>query len=329
MQYYISKSNFIRITSKYDIEVDKLNDVIYKKAIYFLSKVEINRILSIKQFLINSEDELIQFTGNGFIKDSYNYIHEESHHAKFHKDCKCKGLRSIYKDLEIPVEIKYKAGSDVLNYERIQEFRSWFKQKDISELYYHDQKRFIEKLQIKFQLSNPPRPVELGNGEFQRVANYSEKELENKIDELVKQASSFYNQSEMNRDILVRNNFSKKTYYVTSSKYKKEMLCIDDTTYTNEEIRTVISEFYTKIKKPLIDYLIDYWIIKLNPTLNFNENILEQLQFEACKVCCYSNSDIFFEIDICDKDDEWEIASQYVNNQKILSTTVISDDLPF
>jgi hypothetical protein len=329
MQYYISKSNFVRITTKYDIQVNKLNDAIYKKAIYFLSKVEINRILSIKQFLENSKNELFKFTGNGFIQDSYNYIHEESHHAKYHKDCQCKGLKSIYKDLEIPVEIKYKLGSEEMDYSRINEFRSWFKQKEISELYYHDQNKFIDKLQIKFQLSNPPRPVELGNGEIKRVANYSEQEIESKIDDLIKNASSFYNQSEKYRDILVKHNFSKKTYFITSSKYRKEKIFIDGTGYTNEEIRKIIAEFYTKIKKPIIDYLIDYWIIKLNPTLNFNENILEQLQFESCKLCCHSKSDSFFEIDIFDKDDEWEIASQYANNQTKFNTIVINDDLPF
>ena len=329
MQYYISKSNFVRITTKYDIQVDTLNDAIYKRAIYFLSKVEINRILSIKQFLVNSKNELFKFTGNGFIQDSYNYIHEESHHAKYHKDCQCKGLKSIYKDLEIPVEIKYILGSEEIDYSRINEFRAWFKQKEISELYYRDQNKFIDKLQIKFQLSNPPRPVELGNGEIKRVANYSEQEIENKIDDLIKKASSFYNQSEQNRDILVRNNFSKKTYYITSSKYRKEELYIDGSMYTNEEIRKVIAQFYTKIKKPIIDYLIDYWIIKLNPTLNFNENILEQLQFESCKLCSHSKSGALNEVEICDLDNEWEIGSQYIENEITINKIFITDNLPF
>jgi hypothetical protein len=171
--------------------------------------------------------------------------------------------------------------------------------------------------------------VELGNGEIKRVANYSEQEIENKIDDLIKNASSFYNQSEKYRDILVKHNFSKKTYFLTSSKYRKEKIFIDGTAYTNEEIRKIIAEFYSKIKKPIIDYLIDYWIIKLNPTLNFNENILEQLQFESCKLCSHSNSSALHEVEICDIDNEWEIASQYIENEITINKILITDNLPF
>jgi hypothetical protein len=329
MQYFISKSNFIRITSRYNIQIDLSNDVVYKKAIYFFSKVEINRILSIKQFLINSEDELIKFTGTGFIQDSYNYIHEESHHAKYHKDCQCKGLRSIYKDLEIPVEIKYKAGSEQLDYYRIQEFRTWFKQREITDLYYKDIKRFIERLQLKFKLVNPPKPVEIGNGDVQKISNYSEQELEKKIDELINKASIFYSQSEMNREILVKNNFSRRTYYLTSKKYRDEALCISGTSYSNEDIRNVLTEFYTKIKKPLIDLLIDYWIVKLNPNLNFNENILEQLDFVACKLCSHNRSVHLDDIDVLDIDESWEMASEYVNRRQVLKLEETMHDLPF
>jgi hypothetical protein len=329
MQYFISRSNFIRITSKYNIQIDDLNDVVYKKAIYFLSRVEINRILSIKQFLINSEDGMVKFTGSGFIEDTYNYIHEESHHAKYHKDCQCKGLRSIFKDLVIPVEIKYKEGSEELDYLRIQQFRNWFKQKEITDLYYSDVKRFIEKLQVKFQLVNPPKPVELGNSDIQKISNYSEEELEKKIDELICKASNFYNQSEMNREILVKNNFSKKTYYVTSKKYKDQNLSIEGKNYSNEEIRDVLTEFYRMIKKPIIDLLIDYWIIKLNPSLNFNENILEQLDFESCKLCSHSPNNQLHEIDILDFDEEWEMASHFDDRQQVVSIVSVTDDLPF
>ncbi len=83
MQYFISKSNFLRITRKYDIKIDELNNEIYNKPIYFLSQVERNNILSIKQFLINSDDKFVKFKGSGYIEDSYSYVHEISHHAKY------------------------------------------------------------------------------------------------------------------------------------------------------------------------------------------------------------------------------------------------------
>jgi hypothetical protein len=329
MQYFISKSNFLRITRKYDIKIDELNNEIYNKPIYFLSQVERNNILSIKQFLINSDDKFVKFKGSGYIEDSYSYVHEISHHAKYHTDCNCKGLKAIYKDLEIPVEIKYKQGNGELDFTRIWEFRNWFKQPEITNLYHNNINRFIERLQLRFNLINPPKPIEIANSDVQKVSNYSEQEIEIRIDELIKKASGLYNKSEMYRDVLVKNNFSKKTYYVTSKKYKTENLYIPGKEYSNDEIRMVIAEFYNNIKKPIIDFLIDYWIIKLNPSLNFKENILEQLEFKACKICSANVIEPIIEVDIDDFDEIWERASETAKSQELHAVDSRIADLPF
>lgn len=329
MQYFITKSNFMRITREFKVELENLNDAVYKNAIYFFSDIERNRILSVKQFLIHSKDQLVIFSGSGYIPDTFNYVYEQSRHAKYHKNSKCDKLNSSYSDIEIPVEIKFKAGTGELDSERIEQFRTWFKQPEISNLYYTNQKRFIEKLQIKFQLVNPPKPIEIDNGGIKKVSNFSEKELEDKIDELIKLTSSLYVKNDMNREILVNNNFSKRTYYVTSKKYKDVNLYVYGKNYSNEEIRSVLTEFYIKIKKPIIDLLIDYWIIKLNPNLDFNQNILEQMDFEPCKVCGHSRCNYIPEIDILDKDDEWELASEYNNSQQMIANEIITDNLPF
>ena len=329
MQYYITKSNFMRITREFTIEFDQLNNPLYKKVISFLSDVEKNKILSVKQFLIHSKDELIQFKGSGFVPDRYNYVFEKARHAKYHKSIECSSLNSSYNDIEIPVEIKYEAVTGKLDIQRIEQFRAWFKQSDISSLYYNNQKEFIKKLELKFRIRNLPRPIELENGGIKKVSNFSEKELENKIDELIELASSLYAHSDMNREILVKNNFSKRTYYVTSKKYKDVSLYIYGKNYSNDEIRSVLIEFYTKVKKPIIDLLIDYWIIKLNPNLDFNQNILEQMEFEPCKLCGHSRCNYIPQLDILDKDDEWELASVYSKSQQKITNELVSDDLPF
>lgn len=329
MQYYITKSNFMRITREFKVELKNTNEVVYKNMISFFSDFERNRILSVKQFLIHAKDELIQFQGSGFIPDSYNYVFEKARHAKYHKNIECTYLNSGYNDIEIPVEIKYKAGTGELDIERIEQFRTWFKQPEISNLYHTNQKRFIEKLQIKFQLVNPPKPIEIDNGGIKKVSNFSENELENKIDALIELAKSLYAKSDMHKEILVKNNFSKRTYYVTSKKYKDVNLYIYGKSYSNDDIRSVLTEFYTKIKKPIIDLLIDYWIIKLNPDLDFNQNILDQMEFEPCKLCGHSRSNYIPELDILDIYDEWEVASKYSYSQQKLANEIITDNLPF
>jgi len=319
----------MRITREFKFELENLNDTVYKTAVYFFSDIEKNNILSVKQFLIHSKDELIQFQGSGFIPDRYNYVYEKARHAKYHKNIACTSLNSSYNDIEIPVEIKYKVGTGDLDIDRIEQFRAWFKQPEIANLYHSNQKQFIEKLQIKFQLVNPPKPIEIENGGIKKVSNFTEKELENKIDELIKLVGSLYAQSDMHSEILVKNNFSKRTYYVTSKKYKDVNLYINGKNYSNEEIRAVLTEFYTKIKKPIIDLLIDYWIIKLNPNLDFNQNILEQMEFEPCKLCGHSRCNYIPQLDILDNDDEWELASEYSNSQQKIVNDITNDDLPF
>ena len=285
MNYFITKANFIRMSSTYKIEEKSENLPIYRRQIKFFSKIEENQIMSVKQFLIHCKDDLVTFTRSGFIKDTYSFVKEQAHHAKYHVDENCSCLSSVYRDLEIPVEIKYKNGSDQLDIEAIENFRAWFKSGDIEELYYNNQIQFIYKMQLKFNLTNPPKPVELNGSGIQRISNFSEKDLEEKIDDLIRKASEFYNKSQKNRDILVNANFSKMTYYVTSKKYYNIKIDRNNTIYSDSEIRELLVEFYQNIKKPLINYLVDYWILKLNPKLDFNENILDQLDFEPCKKC--------------------------------------------
>ncbi|WP_181309043.1 hypothetical protein [Rufibacter sp. XAAS-G3-1] len=302
MKHFITKSNFIRITQKVALNEEHLKDEIYKKKIYFFNLIEQKKILSVKQFLVNSENEFYQFVGNGFIDDTYSFVNEESHFAKYHADRDCKGLLSTFKDFEIPVEIKFKANGEI-DTRRVEEFRLWFKQTEIQALFHNNQKEFIIRLQGRFSLQNPPKVVELGGSGVQGITNLTQSEIENFIDDLLVQASRFYQSSIKNRKILVEHNFSKKTYLVTSKKYRNEPILNNITGYTDNEVKEVLIEFYTQIKKPIIDYLVDYWIIKLNPKLDFSSSILEQIQFKPCNYCVPKKVLVHLQVDIDDSDE--------------------------
>lgn len=305
MTNYITKSNFIRITRKVKLDEKDIKHAIYKKNIYFFNQFEEKKILSIKQFLVNAENGFFEFVENGFFFDTFTYVNEEARHAKYHSNKDCEGLLSSFKDFEIPVEIKYKAGESTIDIEKVEDFRKWFKQLEIQDLFTNDPTKFIDKLQIKFNLQNPPKSVELGGKGAQGLSNLSEAELEKQIDSYINQASQHYNSSPKIRKILVAHNFSKKTYLVTSKKYRSQPIEPNNTGFSDEEVREVLSEFYNKIKKPIIDLLIDYWIIKLNPSLDFDQNILEQLDFKPCHLCINKKStEILNDLDIDDSEPE-------------------------
>jgi hypothetical protein len=266
--------------------------------------------------LVNAENGFFEFVENGFLPDTYTFVNEEARFAKYHNDKNCEGLLSSFKDFEIPVEIKYKAGKSEIDTKRVEEFRKWFKQQDIQDLFTNDQQKFIDKLQIKFNLQNPPKPIELGGNGVQGVSNLSEAEIEKQIDGYINQASEYYNSSAKIRKILVEHGFSKKTYLVTSKKYRSEPIDTNKTGFSDTEVREVLLEFYNKIKKPIIDLLIDYWIIKLNPRLDFDENILDQLDFKPCSLCNNKNVlEPYSELDIDDSEPDEHLQKE--------------DDLPF
>jgi|694.fasta_scaffold20474_8 hypothetical protein len=303
MKHYITKSNFIRIAKKFTPVIDDENTEVYTKNIPFFSHVESKGILTIKQFLINSKDGFIKFVGSGFIEDTKSFIFEESRHAKYHTDIECRGLNSAYTDIEIPVEIKYTEGSEIVNESKVEEFRNWFKQTEITNLYYNDQQRFIDKLQLKFNLLNPPRPIEISNGDYQEFNNLTLGEVTNEIDKILHSVDTFYNQSEKYKKILVTCNFSTKTFLVTSKKYRDKKINGNDSGYSDQEVRIVLTDFYKQIKKPILNLITNYWILKLNAVLDFNKTLLDQMEFEPCKICNQYQSQYVEDIDIDDGDD--------------------------
>lgn len=302
MQYFITKSNFIRITSKVKLDEEDVKQAIYKKKIFFFNRIDEKKILSVKQFLINAENGVFEFVKKGFLPDTFSFVNEESRYAKYHLKNDCEGLLSVYKDFEIPIEIKFKVGESNIDIERVNQFRNWFKQEDIQLLFTIDPKRFIDRLQIKFNLQNPPKPVEFGGQGIQGISNLSSSELEAEIDKLISQASAHYASSAKIKKILVEHGFSRNTYWATSKSYRAEKIKDNKTGYSDEAVREVLLEFYNKIKKPIIGFLIDYWIIKLNPGLDFDQNILDQLDFRPCNRCTSQNVTDNLDIDIDDSE---------------------------
>jgi hypothetical protein len=332
MQHFITKSNFIRIAKKYSPVLDNNNNNVYTINIPFLSEVERKGILTIKQFLINSKDNLIEFTANGHIKDTYSFVNEEARYAKYHSSSNCKGLHSIYRDVEIPVEIKFKNGSKEIDKESVESFRKWFKQEDITNLYNTNQNKFIEKLQLKFNLKNPPRPVEIGNGEFHEVTNMSLNEITIQIENILNGVDKFYNKSEEYKNVLVNHGFSTKTFLVTSKKYRDVPINNNFTGLSDMEVRIILTEFYNKVKKPILDLLTNYWILKLNSLLDFNKNLLEQLKFQPCKLCIHERPQYIEDVDICDEDEDDDILMNFFHNSNHNHNTtnkLVLDSLPF
>ena len=291
MSYFITRANFLKIVKTVELTPDQLLGSVYKSQIYCLNKLEIKLILSVKQILEDIPNKVRTFMKNGEIGDTYTYVNEYTHYSKYHSNKTCEALNSKFKDIIIPVEIKFKAGENTINYEGVKEFRDWMKTPEILDLYQNNRPKFNQKLEIRFKLQNPPNDKEKPSTGYQEMPNLTSAELEHKIDDLLLYSAEYCYANDKRAKILMGENLRLHTYWATNEK-RKLMKIPQNTGYSDTIVREVLFEYHNTIKAPLINLLINYWIITLNQGLDFDKNIMEQLEFQHCSKCARLDENI-------------------------------------
>lgn len=285
MSYFITKSNFLRIAKKVKLTPEQLLQPIYKSQIFILNKLEIQLVLSVKQVLEDVKNEATILLQTDQVEDTYTYVHEYTHYAKYHTNRDCKALNSNFRDILVPVEIKYQAGSDVIDHQRVKEFRDWMKKPEIVELLENNLTEFYNKMERQFNLTIPLRRDEVVNKGPQEISNLSLSEIEQKIDSLLDYSLVYSQENYKRAKILMGEELRLHTYWATSEKYRNRQINPNNTGYSDHEVREVLGDYHKKIKSPLINLLIDYYIVSLNRGLNFDKNIMENLRFQPCRKC--------------------------------------------
>lgn len=266
---YITRANVTRITFESDLQSLDLKGEIYKIPIYFFSKYEENALLAIQELLKDPEKYFTEIYVPYKPTDTYRYVYEERPPA-YHKHVDCPRLNSDYQNFEIPNEIREKGA------EYVHEFRQWFQSvKHLLE----KPDIFVERLRIKWGVVSNPREVRGGNSGPTSLDNYTIEDLEGKIDSLIKEAGRFYYKSTKNETILKR--FSKLTHLA----YKPVPLEGNNTGYSDEEVKELLRIYDEQFKKPLKRDLIEYYRLKLNPTIWMEGHLLERIGFKPCEYC--------------------------------------------
>lgn len=299
---YITKSNMLSIVRKTDMSKIDLKGQAYKTKIYFFNKYEEKELLVVKEFIKDPEkffNEL--YVSIGPRKDTFTYIFEyEGKKPAYHKIPNCERLNSDYANFIIPKEIKDK-GPD-----HVKEFRVWFK--SVAELFNRDKEAFVARLFLKYKIQTNPEALEKDNSGIEYFSNIDIKDLENKIDSLIKEAGRYYYQSERNTKILKK--YSSRAFLGS----KNEDLEDNDTGYPNQEVKDFLKEYDHKFKIPLKTMLKEFYRIQFNPSLEFNGLLLDKLGFKPCGNC-YADGNYADEIE----------SPSNKNNLPV----PIGDDLPF
>ncbi|MBS1584499.1 MAG: hypothetical protein JSS82_02950 [Bacteroidetes bacterium] len=277
----------------------KLEGDIYKSKITIFSKHEEASLLAIQELMKNPEKYFKDIYNPIVARDTKKYVYREQQ-PSYHTYKDCPRLSADFTNFELPGEIAEKGDAE------IERFRAWFKE---NENLLSKPEIFVMRLQIAFGITYNPKAINYENSGFDDFKNYSVKELEDTIDNLLRKSAQFYHTSSKHETILRR--FSK----MSATAFTNMQYTFNDTGYSEEEIKELLQEYHKKFKLPLKKLLIEYYRVKLNPDLQFAENLLEALGFKKCGNC---------------KKREVEVSLDFLSGtDKKSPSTEEMDDLPF
>lgn len=280
---YVTFANLNRIVKKVDLSAfnGDRNDV-YHEDIYFLSDTEIRRLLSFKELVKDPEKFYIEYYTkfNKEKSDNLVYVYVDNSHGSYHNDKLCERLNSSYKNIRIPEELRRRwyndGGKDKLKSE-VERFRTWFKEHRGE--YEHDLEKFLKSLEIRYNVVVKPEEVEVTNSGFTEIGNYELSDLEERINEFIRASKRYYTENPSDQ-VLIRK-FQKLTFLA----YTEEPIRINDTEFSDDEVKDFLRMYDDRFKKPVKELLRQYYMVKYNPTLQFEGRLLEQLGLTACRSC--------------------------------------------
>jgi len=278
---YITISNSRRIIAKQKIEpLYDIQESIYKKNIYFFNKREEAILKGIRELLRDSNNFMVKYYNPIVVYDSFRYLYPESKPA-YHKDSSCEMLNSNFHNIEVPIPIVDKGKEEVIK------FREWYKKSNFKE---DDIKDYIYKLQIAFPYVGEinPRTIEHKNSGIEVKDNYSLEELEERIDELLRAAGAYFNNNPNLQSIIRR--YQKWAFLG----YVSGPINNNESNLNDHELKAFLRNYDEAYKKPVKDYLEEYYKVKFNPEMSFDNTLLNQLGFKPCGYCLNEHHTAFY-----------------------------------
>lgn len=287
---YITKANSRKILKKIRLsEIPDIEGEVYKAPIPFLNKTEEKYLLLMKTLLKDPNKFAIEIYQRVVHKDTYQYIFESERSPSYHLTNTCERLTSSFTNFLIPSEIKNRVKEQAekegktkkeiieLQERQVRIFREWFT--DNFELFNRDVKTFLKKLDIRWNIQRTVEEIEINNSGYDSFENLSLSELESEIDKVISLARQFFVKNKNKQHIISR--FQKLTFLG----YRNGSIQMNDTELSDDELKSFLKQYDAKFKKPIKDLLIQYYRVKYNPTLSFDSELLEQLNFKPCLMC--------------------------------------------
>lgn len=264
---YITLANSRRIIHQTELKWLNLKGPVYKSPTDFLNKLEINRMLAVKELFSDPENFFTQYYKPIKTKDTFTYVYEGKKPA-YHDSITCERLNSDFENFKIPDSI-FEAGKT-----KIEEFRQWFKE---NQHLLEKPEVFEMRLKLKWNIETNLENIHKPNGGTTLFNDFTADDYEKQIDEILNLANDLTRQHP-----LILNKYGKSSYLGKSN----APLVENNTGYSDEAVKKILFEFEQSVKKPLMPLLVNYYRLTLNPELNLHESALQQLGFVPCSYCC-------------------------------------------
>lgn len=255
---YITRANEARILkeSNYKHSDQNFHDLYDQSFEFILSTPEL-ALLKLYKSICEDPSKLLDAYTKIRTHDTKKYVWEGSKPA-YHFDKLCPRLNAEFTNLLIPEEIKHRGEQSIVN------FRAFTKKnRDILE---NDEEKFLRMLEARFALKNPPKSLKYDNSGFKLLENYSLEQLKEKIDELLHVAKDFKEKDKATYELITKLGYG--THIVKEAKIQGNPL------YT-----------WHQYKVELKNLLAQYFRVRFNHELEFEESLLEQIGFKPCDYC--------------------------------------------
>ncbi len=242
----------------------------YKKAIYFLNRLDKTNLLYFKKLCEDPIENIDTVYNPINVIDNKEFVYEGGK-PSYHKVEDCDRLSSNFINFRIPEQIKEKGN------ESIEEFRKWFKENQT--LFAEKPDVYQMRLNTKYGIVQSIEKVDYKNSGNAYKENLTIAEIETRIDSILHNASEYY-KADLKRQVAIRA-FQKSTFLA----FKGQPIEKNNTEYTDEELKEILKEYYHLFIQPTIFYLKEHFKAFYNSNIEINEKIFEHLNFKKCGAC--------------------------------------------
>jgi hypothetical protein len=278
---YITVSNANQLVSAIktkEIELMRLTGSLYKKPIYCFSKNEELRLKALRHLF--SDPDL-------FLKGHFNkkitragsdkcILGKQSSQPAYHRNIECELLNADFINFSSTDEIEEFASDAPIANDILEILLRAYQravQNGSCDLADRHRKQIFER----FDLDVKDIEKHYHNSGYVDLTTSACRDLEREIDQLIDLMSRYCSISAKHKAILRK--YQKRTYLV----HKTGPIDDNNTGYSDDDVRNVLSVFEQEFRRPLKKKLKAYYMLKNSPA--FDEDLLDKLGFKPCSGC--------------------------------------------